>query len=238
MRFSGIPRSYRTSMRRTSGMLSMRSRTTSSLFSSLKSGGRFKLKSGSLLNNSSISRKSNKTSLSKIIRSDIVNVSAVSSKVSSGLTKEYVSALETQAKKDAQAGAYGKDGKMSELRAEQMKKYISPDRDSAISQVSKLLSAGSFQKAGANRAKLSGLPYTATVTKGRNGTTAEIFDEYGEKFASYDGKTGEWKKIATKAEAQFQTASSSIFGEAYRAAQSGLRSSSGNRTQSSLDFRA
>ena len=234
MRFSGIPRSYRTSMRRTSGMLSMRSRTTSSLFSSLKNGGRFKLKSGSLLNNSSISRKSIKTSLSKIIRSDIVNVSAVSSKVSSGLTKEYVSALETQAKKDAQAGAYGKDGKMSELRAEQMKKYISPDRDSAISQVSKLLSAGSFQKAGANRVKLSGLPYTATVTKGRNGTTAEIFDEYGERFASYDGKTDEWKNISTKAEAQFRTASSSIYDEAYRAAQSGLH----NRTHSSLDFRA
>ena len=237
MRFSGISRSYRTSMRRTSGMLSMRSRTTSSRFSSLKSGGRFKLKSGSLLNNSSISRKSIKTSLSKI-SSDKVNVSTVSSKVSSGLTKEYVSALETQAKKDAQAGVYGKDNKMSELRAEQMKKYISPDRDSAISQVSKLLSAGSFQKAGANTVKLSGLPYTATVTKGRNGTTADIFDEYGEKFASYDGKTGEWKKITTKAEAQFQTASSSIYDEAYRAAQSGVRGNSGNKTHSSLDFRA
>ena len=234
MRFSGIPRSYRTSMRRTSGMLSMRSRTTSSLFSSLKSGGRFKLKSGSLLNNSSISRKSIKTSLSKIIRSDIVNVSTVSNKVSSGLTKEYVSALETQAKQDAQAGAYGKDGKASELRAEQMKKYISPDRDSAIAQVSKLLLAGSFQKAGTNTVKLSGLPYTATVTKGWKGTTAEIFDEYGERFASYDGKTDEWKNISTKAEAQFRTASSSIYDEAYRAAQSGLH----NRTHSSLDFRA
>jgi len=167
-----------------------------------------------------------------------VNVSTVSSKVSSGLTKEYVSALETQAKKDAQAGAYGKDGKMSEPRAEQMKKYISPDRDSAIAQVSKLLSASSFQKAGASTVKLSGLPYTATVTKGRNGTTAEIFDEYGEKFASYDGKTGEWKKIATKAEAQFQTASSSIYDEAYRAAQSGVRGNSSNKTHSSLDFRA
>lgn len=238
MRFSGISRSYRTSMRRTSGMLSMRSRTTSSLFSSLKSGGRFKLKSGSLLNNSSISRKSIKTSLSKIISSDKVNVSTVSSKVSSGLTKEYVSALEAQAKKDAQAGVYGKDGKVSELRAEQMKKYISPDRDSAITQVSKLLSAGSFQKAGANTVKLSGLPYTVTVIKGRNGTTADIFDEYGEKFASYDGKTGEWKKITTKAEAQFQTASSSIYDEAYRAAQSGVRGNSGNKTHSSLDFRA
>lgn len=234
MRFSGIPRNYRTSMRRTSGLSSMRSRTTLSRFGSLKSGKLFKLKSGSLFNGSSVSRKSTKSSLSKIIRSDIVNVSTVSNKVSSGLTKEYVSALETQAKQDAQAGACGKDGKASELRAEQMKKYISPDRDSAIAQVSKLLSVGSFQKAGTNTVKLSGLPYTATVTKGWKGTTAEIFDEYGEKFASYDGKTDEWKNISTKAEAQFRTASSSIYDEAYRAAQSGLH----NRTHSSLDFRA
>lgn len=237
MFFRGIPRSYRTSMRRTSGLLSMRSRTASSLFSSLKSGGRFKLKSGGSLSDSSISRKSIKTSVSKTIRSDIVNVSTVSSKVSSGLTKEYVSALETQAKRDAQAGAYGKDGKASKLRAEQMKKYISPDRDSAIAQVSKLLSVGSFQKAGVNTVKLSGLSYTVTVSKGRNGTTAEIFDEYREKFASYDGKTGEWKEIATKAETQFQTASSSIYDEAYRAAQSEVRGNSGKKTHSSLDFR-
>lgn len=237
MFFRGISRSYRTSMRRTSGLLSMRSRTTSSLFRSLKSGGQFKLKSGGLLSSSSISRKSVKTSVSKIARSDRVNVSTVSSKVNSGLTKEYVRALETQAKKDAQAGAYGKDGSVSKLRAEQMKKYISPDRDSAIAQVSKLLPAGSSQKAGANTVKLSGLPYTAAVTKGRNGTTAEIFDEYGEKFASYDSKTGEWKTITTKAEAQFQTASSSIYDEAYRAAQSGVHGSSGNKAHSGLDFR-
>ena len=196
-------------------------------FSMVRSGGLPKLKSGGLTStrpsgNGSMSYSSIKDAVSGILGSDVSEVSgAVSGKVDKGLTKEYVSALEAQAKADAADGVYGKDGKASQLREEQMKKHISPDRDGAISQVSKLLSASTSGGIGSTTVKLSGLPYTASITKGLSGTTAEIFDENGEKFASYDSKSGEWKSVATKAESQFQTASSSIYDEAYRAAQAG-----------------
>lgn len=240
MSFNNIPRSYRFRMGGASlGLKSMRSGAGMSLFGSLRSGGLFRLKSGSLLGNgSAVSRKTIRTSVSKLLSSDRSEISAVDSKVSGGLSKEYVSALEAQARKDAKTGVYGKDGKASELRAEQMKTYVSPNRDSAIAQVSGLLSSGLFKRTGSNTFRLSGLPYTASVTTGQNGTTAELYDEHGEKFASYDSKTDEWKAVTTKAEAQFQTASSSIYDEAYRAAQSGVSGNGGNKTYSSLDFRA
>lgn len=240
MSFNGVPRSYRVRMGGSSfGLGSMRSRAGGALLGSLKSGGIFRLKSGSLMGGgAAISRKTIQSSVSKIIRSDKSEVSAVESKVSSGLTKEYVSALEAQARRDAEAGVYSKDGKAAQLRATQMKTYISPKRDPAIAQVSSLLSGSFFKNAGANTFRLSGLPYTASVSTGRNGTTAEIYDEYGEKIASYDSKNGGWKTVATKAEAQFQTASSAIYDEAYRAAQSGAEDKAGNGTGSNLDVRA
>ena len=146
-------------------------------------------------------------------------------------------ALKAQAKEDAEAGTYGKDGKASELRAKQMKKYISPDRDSAIAQVSKLLASSSIGSMGSSTVRLSGLPYTVKISKGWNGTSAEIYDEYGEKFASYDSKSGVWKTVTTKAESQFQTASSSIYDEAYRGASAGKDSNANKNTSSGLDVR-
>lgn len=237
---NNIPKSYRFRMGGASlGLRSMRSGAGMSLLGAPRSGGLFRLKSGSLPGGgAAISRKTIRSSVSKIIRSDKSEVSTVESKVSSGLTKEYVSALEAQARKDAEAGVYGKDGKAAQLRAAQMKTYISPKRDPAIAQVSNLLSGGFFDNAGSNTFRLSGLPYTASVSTGRNGTTAEIYDEYGERFASYDSKNGGWKTVATKAEAQFQTASSAIYDEAYRAAQPGSEDKAGNSTGFGLDVRA
>ena len=212
MSFSGISRSYYFRMGTTSsGLRSMRSRSAMSLLSSLRSGGL----SGSLLSSgSSISRKSIRSTVSKIIRSDTSDAGTVNDKVSNGLTEEYVDALKAQAKEDAEAGTYGKDGKASELRAKQMKKYISPDRESAIAQASKLLASSSIRSMGSSAVRLSGLPYTVKVSKGLNGISAEIYDEYDEKFASYASKSGKWKTVTTKAESQFQTASSSIYDEA------------------------
>ena len=210
-------------------------------YRAVSSGGLPKLKSLSSVTNtkSSISRSllmnqsSIQSTLSQLFQTDVSDVSAVSSKASSAMTKDYVAALEAQAKSDAEAGTYGKDGKAAELRDKQMEKYVSPDRDAAIAQVSKLLTSGSMVSA---KVKLTGLPYTVSITKGRSGTTAELYDEYGEKFASYDSKSGQWKSVATKAETQFKTASSSIYDEAYRAAQpkSGGAANSG---ASSLDVR-
>lgn len=200
------------------GLRSMRSAS----FSSLRSGGLRKLKSGGSLsssklpakNGSSISRSFIKSKVSEILSSD---GSDVSSKVNSGLTKEYAGALEDQAKKDAADGVYEKDGKASALRDAQMEKYVSPDRDKAIAQASKLLTGGTVVS---TTVRLSGLPYTASITKGRSGTTAELYDENGERFARYDSKNGKWETVATKAETQFKTASRSIYDKAYRAAQS------------------
>lgn len=242
MSFNGIPRSYSYRFRMggaSLGLKSMRRGAGMSLLGSLRSGGLFRLKSGSLLaSGSSISKKSIRSSVSKIIHSDKSDISTVDSKVSGGLTKEYVGALETQARKDAKAGVYGQGGKASELRGEQMKTYISPNRDAAIAQVSGLLSSGLFKGAGSNTFRLSGLPYTASVSSGRNGTTAELYDEYGEKFASYDSKGGGWKTVETKAESQFKTASSAIYDEAYRAAQSGTGNGSTVKSGGSgLDIR-
>ena len=230
MSYGGIFRSHYYRMgKASSGLRPMRSRSTASLLSSLKSGGL----SGSLLSSgSSISRKSIRSAVSKIIRSDTSDAGTVSNKVSNGLTEEYVDALKAQAKEDAEAGAYDKDGKASELRAKQMKKYISPNRDSAIAQVSKLLASGSMGGMGSGTMRLSGLPYTVKVSKGRNGTSAEIYDEYGEKFASYDSNSGKWKSVTTKAESQFQTASSSIYDEAYRAASAGKDGNADKNTSS------
>ena len=236
MSFGGIHRSYYFRMGKTSsGLRSMRSRSATSLLSSLRSGG---LAGNLLSSGSAISRKSIRSAVSKIIRSDTSDASTVSNKVSGGLTEEYVDALKAQAKEDAEAGTYGKDGKASELRAKQMKKYISPDRDSAIAQVSKLLASSSIGSMGSSTVRLSGLPYTAKISKGWNGTSAEIYDEYGEKFASYDSKSGVWKTVTTKAESQFQTASSSIYDEAYRAASTEKNSNTNKNTSSGLDVRA
>lgn len=239
MSFHNIPRSCRFRMGGSPlGLRSMRSGAGMSLMGSLRSGGLFKLKSGSLLDSgSAVNKKSIRSSVSKIIRSDKSDISTVDSRVSGGLTKEYVSALEAQARKDAKAGVYGKDGKASDLRTEQMKTYISPNRDAAIAQVSGLLSSSLFKGTGSNTFRLSGLPYTASVSSGRNGTTAELYDEYEEKFASYDSKNGGWKTVETKAESQFRTASSAIYDEAYRAAQSGTGGKGGNNKGSGLDIR-
>lgn len=183
----------------------------------LKSGGTFSNKS-SLGGVSAVSRSVIRTKVSEILGSDVSDVGgAVSGKVDKGLTKDYVSALEAQAKADAEAGVYGKDGKAAQLREEQMKKYVSPDRDAAIAQANKVLGSGA---PGSSSIKLPGLPYTMSLTKRLSGTTAELYDESGEKFAAYDSKSGQWKSVATRAESQFQTASSSIYDEAYRAAKS------------------
>ena len=213
----------------------MRSRPAAPLLSSLRSGG----PSGGLLSSrSAISRKSISSAVSKTTRSDTSDTSTVSKKVNNGLTKEYVDALKAQAKEDAEAGVHGKDGKASELRAKQMEKYISPNRESAIAQVSKLLVSRSVGSMGSSTMRLSGLPYTVKVSKGWNGTSAEIYDEYGEKFASYDSKSGVWKTITTKAESQFQNASSSIYDEAYQTASAGKNGNADRNTSSGVDVRA
>lgn len=239
MIFRGIPGSYFFRMRTTSsGLRSMRSRPSAPLLSSLRSGGLSSgLLSSLLSSRSAISRKSISSAVSKTTRSDTLDAGTVSKKVSNGLTKEYVDALKAQAKEDAEAGVYGKDSKASELRAEQMKKYISPNRESAIAQASKLLASSSFGSIGSSTVRLSGLPYTVKVSKGWNGTSAEIYDEYGEKFASYDSKSGVWKTITTKAESQFQTASSSIYDEAYRTASAGKNGNADRNTSSGIDVR-
>ena len=240
MFFRGIPGSYSFRMRTTSsGLRPMRSRPAAPLLSSLRSGGL----SGGLLSSllssrSAISRKSISSAVSKTTRSDTSDTSTVSKKVNNGLTEEYVDALKAQAREDAEAGVYGRDGKASELRAKQMEKYISPNRESAIAQVSKLLAGSSFGSMRSRTMRLSGLPYTVKVSNGWNGTSAEIYDENGEKFASYDSKSGVWKTVTTKAESQFQTASSSIYDEAYRAASTGKNSNADRNTSSGLDVRA
>ena len=235
MFFRGIPVSYSFRTRTTlSGLRSMRSRPAASLLDSLRSGGL----SSSLFSRSAISRKSIGSAVSKTTRSDTSDANTVSKKVSNGLTEEYVDALKAQAKKDAEAGVYGRDGKASELRAEQMKKYISPNRESAIAQASKLLAGISIGSIGSGTVRLSGLPYTVKVSKGWNGISAEIYDEYGEKFASYDSKSGIWKTVTTRAESQFQTASSSIYDEAYRTASAGKNGNADRNTSSGMDVRA
>lgn len=244
MYFSNIPKGYFNGIyRRSSGLQSLRGGYPSSLTRSLKSGSIFKsanLISGRLSagNQSTVSRSSLKSAASRTSRSDVSDVSAASDKASKGLTKEYIAALKAQAKEDAQSGTYGKDGKASELRADQMKKYVSPDRDSAIAQASKLLPNRSSRSAGTTTMRLSGLPYTVKVTQKLSGTTADIYDENGEIFASYDSKSGKWKSVTTKAESQFQTTSSSIYDEAYRAAATGKNSSMNKNTSSGLDVRA
>lgn len=209
--FSLIPKNYRLNQgKASSGLSSRREESDLSALGAWKSERTSKSQSGSLSGLTSVlGFDLNSSVLSHLVRDDTSKVSAVDKKVSSSLTKEFVSALEAQAKEDAKAGVYGKDGKAEALRAEQMKQYISPDRDSAIAQVTKLLANGSTME----KVSLRGLPYTASIS----GTTAEIYDASGETIARCDRKSGKWESVATKAESQFRTASSSIYDEAYRA---------------------
>ncbi len=176
------------------------------------------------------SRKSTKTAVSRYAASaktDRAETSGTERAVTDALTEEFRAQLEAQAKKDAAAGVYNQDGAAAALRAAQMQKAVSPDRDTAIRQASRVLAAGAFQTSGQLTTRLSGLPYTVTVSRSAYRTAAEITDQRGERIASYDSRTGAWRAQTTRAEAQFATAASAIYDEAYRAARTPAAAASG-----------
>ena len=149
----------------------------------------------------------------------------ISPKVSSALSDEYIEQIKAQARADAAKGSYmdGYDSKQrtgfSAMRDAQMKQYVSPDREKAISQVSTALNNPKrVWKYGENLLDLLGIPYTASVFKGALKTTSEIFNEDGEMIAGYHSDNGCWTSVPTKDETRFQYESNQIYREAYNAA--------------------
>ena len=135
----------------------------------------------------------------------------ISPKVSSALSDEYIERIKAQARADAAKGSYmdGYDSKQrtgfSAMRDAQMKQYVSPDREKAISQVSTALNNPKrVWKYGENLLDLLGIPYTASVFKGALKTTSEIFNEDGEMIAGYHSDNGCWTSVPTKDETRFQ----------------------------------
>lgn len=165
------------------------------------------------------------SSASKVSVSEDGLFERISSKVSSALSDEYIEQIKVQARADAAKGRYmdGYDSKQrtgfSAMRDAQMKRYVSPDRGKATSQVSAAINNPKrVWHTGANLLDLL-MGYTAKVFKGPLfGTTAEIYNGDGEMVAGYRDSCG-WFNVPTKDETRFQYESNQIYCEAYKAAQ-------------------
>lgn len=150
----------------------------------------------------------------------------ITAKVSGALSDEYIDKIRAQARADAAKGSYmdGYDKKQrtgfSAMRDAQMKRYVSPSREKATSEMSSVISSRNFfLRPGENLLDLLSIPYRATICKGALfGTTSEIYNEDGEMIAGYRDSCG-WFDVPTKDETRFQYESNQIYREAYRAAE-------------------
>lgn len=164
----------------------------------------------------------------------------ITAKVSEALSSEYVEQIKACARKAAAEGTNMVSSGYAAVRDAQMGKFISPDREKAISQVSVALNNRSrVWNYGENLLDLLGIPYTASVHKGARYTTLEIFNENGEMIAGYHSDNGGWTSVPTADETRFQYESNQIYREAYNAAKAEV--SAPQQTQSNgvegLDIR-
>lgn len=147
----------------------------------------------------------------------------ITAKVSGALSDEYIEQIKTCARKAAAEGTNMVSSGYAAVRDTQMGKFISPDWEKAISQVSAALNDRSrVWKYGENLLDLLGIPYTASVHKGARYTTSEIFNENGEMIAGYHSDNGGWTSVPTADESRFQYESNQIYREAYNAAKAEL----------------
>ena len=156
----------------------------------------------------------------------------ITAKVSGALTDEYVEQIKACARKAAAEGTNMISSGYAAVRDAQMGKFISPDREKAISQVSVALSNRSrVWKYGENLLDMLGIPYTASVYKGARYTTSEIFNENGEMIAGYHSDNGGWTSVPTADESRFQYESNQIYREAYNVAKAELTAAQQTTTQ-------
>ena len=147
----------------------------------------------------------------------------ITAKVSGALSDEYIEQIKTCARKAAAEGTNMVSSGYAAVRDTQMRKFISPDREKAISQVSAALNDRSrVWKYGENLLDLLGIPYTASVHKGARYTTSDSFNENGEMIAGYHSDNGGWTSVPTADESRFQYESNQIYREAYNAAKAEL----------------
>ena len=147
----------------------------------------------------------------------------ITAKVSGALSDEYIEQIKTCARKAVAEGTNMVSSGYAAVRDTQMRKFISPDREKAISQVSAALNDRSrVWKYGENLLDLLGIPYTASVHYGARYTTSEIFNENGEMIAGYHSDNGGWTSVPTADESRFQYESNQIYREAYNAAKAEL----------------
>lgn len=155
----------------------------------------------------------------------------ITARVSKALSDEYTKQIIACARADAAKGSYmdGYDGSprtgFSVMCDAQMKKYVSPDRARAISQVSSMLNNPNLELLpGGSIFDLLDLPDTATIHEGPIfGRTAQIYNENGEMTASYSSLGG-WTSVPTADETRFQYESNQIYRAAYNAAKADIAS--------------
>ena len=172
-----------------------------------------------------VTSRTTNSSASKISVSEDGLFEPISSKVSGALSDEYIEQIKAQARADAAKGHYmdGYDSKQrtgfSAMRDMQMKQYVSPKREKAISQVSTAINNPKrVWHTGANLLDLLDSLCTAKVFKGPFfGTTAEIYNGDGEMIAGYRDSCG-WFDVPTKDETRFQYESNQIYYAAYNEA--------------------
>lgn len=156
------------------------------------------------------------------------------------LSSEYVEQIKSCARKAATEGTNMVSSGYAAVRDAQMGKFISPDREKAISQVSVALNNRSrVWNYGENLLNLLGIPYTASVHKGAHYTTSEIFNKNGEMIAGYHSDNGGWTSVPTADKTRFPYESNQIYREAYNIAKAEV--SAAQQTQSNgvegLDIR-
>lgn len=154
----------------------------------------------------------------KVSASENGSFGAISTKVSSALTDEYIEQIQACARQAAADGTNMIDSGYAAMRDEQMKQCVSPDRTKAISQVSAMINNPNLVLLpGENLFDLLSIPYSATISNGAlYGTHAEIYNADGEMVAAY-GSFG-WTNVPTEDESRFQYESNQIYREAYNAA--------------------
>lgn len=175
------------------------------------------------------------------IKSGKLNFSTIGGdKVKTAMSDEYVEKIKAIAREDAKADKYFETcGRFDRLMDAQCKRYVSPDRATAIAGASRILNRVSSLPPGRANFRLSGKSFSGVVYKGILKTTANVYDKNGEMIAGYTGVG--WTDVPTKAESHFNYDSVQIYAAAYDAAKAEMSASSQAQSAAgavSIDLRA
>lgn len=170
------------------------------------------------------------------------STSAVSEKKSkSFLPDGVVENIQEMARKDASKGVY-MDDEFIAYNKQYMQSHISPNRSKLISLLAPRLNSARYTNGLPSFFQLPGLPFTGILQVGAaTGASMSIYDNSRTEILSYDNRNG-WLPHPSKEESRYQSETTAIYYEAYKAARAEMKASpvqNGNRAaESGLDRRA